>query len=154
MKQKLHNSGFARMYLWVGRVKFMAGLFFMAFAMLYFVLGFAAMGNAASLEMFTAIQMMLISFIIGILQQVLIPNDKLNQTRGILWIASSALLTIASGLLFQWFKGFPTWCAVVFFICTVLAMVAMLLEVHFELHRETRMLNENLKRYQNGELHK
>lgn len=148
MQEKFMNSGFARLYLWATKAKYTMGIFYIAFVFFYLLLGFISKGPAATLDFFTAFQMIFVCFAIGLLQQAILPAGKLSRTRCIAWMASGTAVTLLSGLLFRWFAQFPLWCAIVFPIVVLLGMGAIIVGYYIELHRETKALNHQLKQYQ------
>ncbi|MDL2324272.1 hypothetical protein LJC61_03860 [Ruminococcaceae bacterium OttesenSCG-928-A16] len=145
---RFKNSGFAKLYLWTTKAKYTMGIFFVAFVMFYLLFGLISDGPAISLDFFTAIQMVFACFFIGIAQQVILPVEKLNRTRCVLWVASGVLITLAFGLGFGWFRHFPRWCFIVFLLIMAAAMMAMILSYYLELHRETKRLNRGLTAFQ------
>lgn len=146
--EKFKNSGFAKLYLWTTKAKYTMGIFYVAFVMFYLLFGLVGDGPAITLDFFTAVQMVFACFFIGIVQQAILPVEKLNRIRCVLWIVSGVLITLAFSLGFGWFSAFPTWCFIVFLLITAAAMVAMLLSYYLELHRETRRLNRGLAQFQ------
>ena len=52
MKSKAEESRFTRLYLWMGSAKINMGLFFVAFVLMYFLLGLICEGLRATLDVF------------------------------------------------------------------------------------------------------
>ena len=148
MQGKFGDTGFARLYLWSASAKYTMGIFFLVFVFLYLFLDFVSAGPAATLDFLTALQMALASLLIGLGRQGIVPVHRLTRLRGILWVALSAVITVAFGLIFGWFAAFPRWCFPVFLAIIVVCGAAALLGHLFELHRETRQLNRQLEQYQ------
>lgn len=146
--EEFKNSGFAKLYLWTTKAKYTMGIFYVAFVMFYLLFGLISEGPAVTLDFYTAIQMVFACFFIGIVQQAILPVEKLSRPRCILWIISGVLVTLAFSLVFGWFRPFPLWCFIVFLVLTAAAMVAMLLSYYLELHRETKRLNRGLAQFQ------
>lgn len=146
--EKFKNSGFAKLYLWTTKAKYTMGIFYVAFVMFYLLFGLLGDGPAVTLDFFTAIQMLFACFFIGIVKQAVLPVEKLNRPRCVLWVVSGVLITLAFSLVFKWFQSFPRWCFIVFLLFVAVAMVAMLLGYYLELHRETKRLNRGLAQFQ------
>lgn len=150
--EKIKNSGFARLYLWTAKAKYTMGIFFVAFVFVYLLFGLISEGPAVTLDFFTAVQMVFACFFIGILQQAILPVEKLSRSRCILWVASGVAVTLVFSLVFKWFAQFPLWCFIVFTVFIAIGMVAMIAGYYLELHRETKRLNRSLEQYQKRNL--
>ena len=148
MQGKFGDTGFARLYLWSASAKYTMGIYFLVFVFLYLFLGFASAGPAATLDFFTAMQMAVASLLIGLGRQGIVPGHRLTRPRGILWMVLSIVVTVAFGLVFEWFSAFPGWCLPAFLAIVTLCGAAALLGQFFELYRETRQLNRQLEQYQ------
>lgn len=148
IKEQLRNSGFARLYLWTTKAKYTMGIFFVMHVLIYLLLGLLAEGAAITLDFFTAFQMMFSCFSIGVLQQVLLPAEKLSRARCALWVGSGVAVPLLFNLVFGWFQPFPRWCLLVFLLFTALGMMAMIVAYYLQLHRETKHLNQRLEQYQ------
>lgn len=147
--EKWKNSGMARLFLWMVKAKYTMGIFFVVFVIFYLLFGLVASGQVIMLDFFTAVQMVFACFFIGILQQAVLPVEKLSRTRCIVWVASGVAVTILFSLVFGWFKRFPVWCHILFAVVIALGMIAMIAGYYLELHKETKRLNRNLERFQN-----
>jgi hypothetical protein len=148
MKNNFVNSGFARLYTWMTKAKYTMGIFFVLFVVIYLFFGIIIKEITDSLNFFTAIQMLIVCFLIGVMQQVIIPIDKLSPLRCAAWIASGAVITVLFELVFRWFNLFPAWCFPVFTIILVIGMLFVVLADYLELQRETKNLNRNLEKFQ------
>lgn len=148
-KNDFSNSGFAHLYTWMAKAKYTMGIFFVVYVVLYLFFGILIKGVNFSLDFLTAIQMVFACLFIGILQQVIIPSNKVSTKRCAIWVASGAIITILFELTFKWFKLLPDWCFPVFTIVIVLAMLMVVLGDYLELRRETKDLNRKLERFQN-----
>ncbi|MDL2293678.1 DUF3021 family protein [Ruminococcaceae bacterium OttesenSCG-928-D13] len=146
--EKLKYSGFARLYLWTTKAKYTMGIFFLMHVLVYLLLGLLNEGAAVTLDFFTAVQMMFACFFIGILQQWILPVEKLSRARCVLWVVSGVAVTLVFNLVFGWFRPFPLWCLILFLLLTALGMVAMILGYYLQLHQETKHLNRRLEQYQ------
>lgn len=148
MNNNFSNSGFARLYLWTAKAKYTMGIFFLAFVLLYLFLGLIAVETAVTLDLLTAIEMMFVGFFIGLLQQAIIPKDKLSRPRCALWIVSGTLIALVFSLVFRWFDSFPLWCFFSFLLLPAVGMGALILAYYLDLNRETKLLNRELERFQ------
>lgn len=148
MRDNFKNSGFARLYLWTAKAKYTMGIFFLAYVLLYLFLGLIGSEADVTLDLLTAIEMMFACFFIGLLQQAIVPKEKLSYARGALWIVSGVLIALVFSLLFGWFEGFPLWCFLLFLGLPAVGMVALILAHYFDLNRETKQLNRELERFQ------
>lgn len=146
--EKLKNSGFAQLYLWTTKAKYTMGIFFVVYVFVYLLLGVLCDGATATLNFFTAVQMIFACLFIGLLQQAILPVEKLSRTRCVLWVASGVALTLLFSLVFGWFRPFPLWCLIVFLLVMAMGMTAMIAGYYLELHRETKRLNRSLEQYQ------
>ena len=144
------NSGYARLFAWVAKAKLTMGLFFSVHVILFLLLGLLIKGTAITLDFFTALEMMIACFLIGILQQLILPMEKHRRGRGALWIISGAFITLLFGLVFQWFRAFPAWCFPAFVIAILIGMLLVILSDHLELHNETKQLNHKLAQFQSS----
>lgn len=150
MKTQFSDSGYGKFFLWVSKAKFTMGVFYVAYTMVYLFFGLLAQGPSIALGLLPAIEMLLACFLIGIAQQIILPVDKLNKTRCVLWVAVGFVITLGFSLGFGWFKQFPGWCLPVFILVLVLGMAAATVSYYLELHRETRLLNRKLQQFQNN----
>lgn len=148
MNQKKENT-FSKVYLWVAEAKTIMGLFFVAFIFVYFLMGAIVKGLDVTLDLLTAIQMIAVCFFIGILKQIFLPFSSLNKAGGLLWLLTGTVIVIAFSLIFGWFKTFPLWCLIVFFIFVFFGIGAMIVYSDLRLKRETKMLNEKLDIFKN-----
>ncbi|MDL2293514.1 DUF3021 domain-containing protein [Ruminococcaceae bacterium OttesenSCG-928-D13] len=149
--ERLKNSGFARMYLWTTKAKYTMGIFFIVHVLGYLLLGLLGLlgdGAAVTLDFFTAVQMMFACYLIGVLQQWILPAEKLSRARCVLWGVSGVAATLVFNLVFGWFRSFPTWYLILFLLFVALGMVAIILGYYLQLHRETKHLNRRLEQYQ------
>ena len=149
MKKDFVNSGFARLYTWMTKAKYTMGIFFALYVVFYLFFGIIIKDMNVSLNFFTAVQMLFTCLLIGIMQQIFIPLDKISLIRCAAWIASGTVITVLAELMFRWFSLFPAWCFPVFTVFMILGMLFMVLAVYLELHRETKSLNRNLEIFQN-----
>ncbi|NLX64188.1 MAG: hypothetical protein GX022_05360 [Clostridiaceae bacterium] len=124
------------------------GILFALYVVVYLFFGIVIKEIDVSLNFFTAVQMLFTCLIIGIMQQIFIPLDKISPLRCAVWIASGAVITVLSELVFRWFRLFPAWCFPVFTVFMILGMLFMVLAIYLELHRETKNLNHNLEKFQ------
>lgn len=147
-RERLENSGFARLYLWTTKAKHTMGIFFVVFVVFFLLLGLISEGPAVTLNFVTAIEMVFASFFIGLVQQAVLPVEKLSRGRCMLWIVSGVLITLAFSLAFGWFVALPPWCLLTFLLITALAMLAMILSYYLELRHMTRRLNRGLEQFQ------
>lgn len=149
-KNSFENSGFARLYTWITKAKFTMGIFFMMHVILFLFFGLIINGTKVSLDFYSALEMLIACFLIGLLQQAVIPQEKFTRIRCTLWIISSAFITLLFGLVFQWFRLFPAWCFPVFIAFEVIGMLFMILSYYLELNRETKYLNRKLDQFRSG----
>ncbi len=149
MKTKFEDTGYGKMYLWVTKAKLTMGVFYAAFTMVYLLLGLTTKDPAITLGFWTAFEMMMVSFVIGIIQQIILPTEKYSTSRGAVWVVLGLIITLAASLLFGWFNQFPGWCLPVFLLVFAIGMVAMLVSCYLELQRETKLLNQGLSAFQN-----
>lgn len=148
MQEKLKNSRFALLYLWMAKAKYTMGIFYVFIIFFYLFFGAISVPETVTLDLPTSIEMLFACFFIGLMQQIIMRPEKLTVSRCLLWIGSGALITIVFSLGFNWFNGFPSWCLPLFWICMIIAMAAVLLNLYFELHNETRRLNKQLEHFQ------
>jgi len=148
MKKDFANSGFARLFTWMAKAKYSMGILFVLYVVIYLFFGIVIKEINVSLNFFTAIQMLFTCLLIGIMQQILIPSDKISMLRCAVWITSGAVVTVLSELVFKWFSLFPAWCFPAFIVFMILGMLFMVLAFYLELHRETKSLNRNLEKFQ------
>lgn len=148
MDNNFTNSGFARLYVWTAKAKYTMGIFFLAYVLLYLFLGFIGVEADITLDLRTAIEMLFACFAIGLLQQAIIPVEKLSRSRCTLWIVSGILVTLIFSLVFGWFLDFPLWCFVLFLLLLALGMGALILAYYLDLNHETKRLNRELKQFQ------
>lgn len=149
-KNNFWDSGFARLYTWVAKAKFTMGIFFTMYVMLFLFFALITKGITVSMNFFTALEMVFVCFLIGLLQQAVIPSDKFTRVRCALWVVSGALITLLFGLIFQWFKSFPVWCFPVFNVFAVIGMLLMVISYYLELQMETKHLNRKLEQFRNN----
>lgn len=143
MEQKKENI-FARIYLWVAESKTIMGLFFVAFVFVYFFMGAIVKGLDVTLDLLTTIEMIGVCFAIGILKQIFLPFSSLSRIGGALWLITGTAIAVVFSLVFGWFKEFPLWCLIVFFVFVFFGIGAMLIYTNLRLERETKMLNKKL----------
>lgn len=148
MRSKFEDTGFARVYLWTAKAKYTMGILYLACTLVYLFFGAVSKGEKSTLDFFTAIEMMFCCFFIGIAQQGIVPMDKLTKPRCAVWIAAGFFISLAFSLLSGWFSAFPLWCLILFHALLALSMAALLLGHFIELHRETKILNQQLEKYQ------
>ena len=146
MKDRINQSPFAKLYVWVSKAKYTMGIFFVAFLFMYFFLGCLAEGPAFSLDVFTAIQMLFACFFIGIAQQILLPDHTLSPGRLLAWLLISLAISVSFSALFSWFEHL--WQLLFFQLIPVFGILALALGYYWELRQETRMLNDQLSRFQ------
>jgi len=149
-KNGFENSGFARLFAWITKAKFTSGIFFMMHVILFLFFGLITNGTKVSLDFYTAFEMLIACFFIGLLQQAVIPQEKFTRVRCALWIVSVTFITLLFGLVFQWFRLFPAWCFPVFIVSEVIGMLFMILSYYLELNRETKYLNRKLDQFRSG----
>lgn len=149
-ENSFENSGYARLFAWMSKAKFTMGLFFAVYVVLFLLFGFLNEGTTITLDFFTALEMIIACFLIGVLQQFILPVDKQNNVRKALWVISGAFITLLFGLVFQWFKAFPLWCFPAFVAVIVIGMLGVILNDHLELHNETKQLNRKLAQFQSN----
>ena len=154
MNDTFKNSGLARLYLWVTKAKYTMGIFFVAFVVVYLFFGLVSERALVTLDFFTALEMIFACFFIGLLQQIIIPMDRLNRSRCALWIVSGVLIALIFSLFFGWFEGFPLWCFILFVIFIAMGMGAVILGYYLDLNRETQRLNRGLEQFQKQKLKK
>ncbi len=148
MEQSFSNSVFARLYTWMARAKYTMGIFFVVFVVVYLLFGLVAVPGAVTLDFFNALQMAVCCLFVGIVQQAIVPPDKLAKVRVAVWITTGTFITLAFCLVSGWFTAFPLWCFVGFLVIAALGMVGVALGFYFDLHRETRRLNRQLAKFQ------
>jgi hypothetical protein len=136
-----------RYYLFIYEAKTTSGVYFLAFSVLYLFLGLAV-PEKITIDLFTAIQMMIACFLIGFSQHIIIPYEKVTVKRAFIWMVFSIIVTFGFSLGFAWFVGFPKWCAVVFYTFMIWGFAMMWLAVKWYSEKENKKLNENLKAYQ------
>ncbi len=139
---------FADLYLFAYSSKSTMAIYYVAFVLVYLFLGKISMETDVVLEFRTAIEMIIACMLIGFGQGLIVPVERLNLIRSAAWLAWSSAVTIGFMLAFNWFDGFPPWCGIAFSIFMILAFAALLLGLLFDYRRETRRLNEHLKKYQ------
>lgn len=144
---KLKDSEFVRVYVWMTKAKYTMGIFFVAFVFVYLLFGWISEGPTVTLDLFTSIQMLFACFFIGVMQQAILPLDKLSRVRGICWVLSGVLIMLVFSLIFGWFEQLPLWCFIVFVVFIAAGMAAMIVGYYLELHRETKRLNRGLERF-------
>lgn len=147
---RFKNGRVAKIYIWGAKAMEVMGLLFTAYVIFYLFLGIFAEPGFSGLDFFTAIQMAFAGFFMGMIRQAVIPSGVLNRRRGVLWMVSGEILTVGFSLFFGWFKGFPLWCALVFWGLMAAGFAGMILEYFFELHQETVVLNRKLEQFQSG----
>ncbi|MDL2318643.1 hypothetical protein LJC74_06165 [Eubacteriales bacterium OttesenSCG-928-A19] len=144
---KLKDSKFARVYVWMAKAKYTMGILFVAFVFVYLFFGWISEGPMVTLDLFTSVQMLIACFLIGVLQQAILPAAKLSRVRGICWVLSGVLITLVFSLVFGWFDQLPLWCFIVFVVFIAIGMAAMIVGYYLELHRETKRLNRGLEQF-------
>lgn len=147
---EFQRGKFAKVCMWFTKAKEVMGLMFTAYVFFYLFFGLFADPGFQELNLFTCLQMAFAGFFVGLLRQALIPLGVLNRIRAAIWVASSAAITVGFSLFFQWFQGFPAWCAPVFWALMAFGFSFMIMEYSFELHRETTVLNQRLEQFQSG----
>lgn len=148
MKDKINNSRFALLYIWMTKAKYTMGIFYTAFVLFYLFFGEFFASPKISLDFAVAIEMCFACFFIGLAQQALISVNKLSGKRCMLWVVIGSIITLLFSVVFRWFEGFPFWCFILFHVLAVLSMAAMLISYYFELHQETQKLNQYLEVFQ------
>ena len=149
MENQIQYSRFAKLYVWFGRAKYTMGLFTATFALFYLFFGYICEGPAIKLDFLTFFQMTLVCFIIGVIQQAIIPSGALTRGRAILWSVLCIAIIQGFCLICGWFEAFPLWCLVAFIVCTAICFPAMIVMYYFELFYETKQLNRCLEQFQN-----
>lgn len=147
MKQE-KNGMFTELYLFAYGSKSTMALYYMAFVLLYLILGKVSMQTSVSLDFATALQMMVVCVLIGFGQRIIVPVKRFGMMRCAVWVTWATLVTVGAVLVFKWFDGFPAWCGVLFCALMMFAFAALVLGLLFDSQRETRKLNEHLKIYQ------
>ncbi|MEA4921428.1 MAG: hypothetical protein VB078_10995 [Clostridiaceae bacterium] len=150
MQEKFKNSRFALLYIWMAKAKYTMGIFYVFIVFFYLVFGAISVAQTVTLDLPTSMEMLFACFFIGLTQQIIMAPEHLTAARSLLWIGSGALITAVFSVGFKWFEGFPSWCLPLFMVCMVIAMAAVLLNIYFQLHNETRMLNKQLEHFQNN----
>ncbi len=74
-----------RYYLFIYEAKTTSGVYFLAFSVLYLFLGLAV-PERITIDLFTAIQMMIACFLIGFSQHIIIPYEKVTVKRAFIWL--------------------------------------------------------------------
>ncbi|MEL7610380.1 MAG: hypothetical protein AAGU74_12885 [Bacillota bacterium] len=148
MQQEIPQSRYTRFYVWMVKAKTTMGLLFTAFVFIYLLFGFVREGSTATLDLITALEMVFACFFIGLGQQIVLPSEKLTRMRCALWILIGMVVTLAFSLVFNWFALFPPWCVFLYTVFIAFGMLAMIVNNHLELGRETRRLNRLLEQFQ------
>lgn len=149
MQNQQCESMFNRIYLWMTVAKMTMGIFFVLYVFTYLLLGLISEGMDVLLDFWTAFQMMLAAFFVGIMQQILLSGrDNFTKLRISIWILSGTAITLGFTAIFHWFDEFPLWCSVLFIGFTAVAMVMMVWNIHLQFRRETRLLNKQLELFQ------
>lgn len=146
--ETMKNSRFAKLFLWMVKAKYTMGIFYVVFILFYLFFGLVSEGPSVMMDLFTALQMLFACFFIGVLQQAILPVEKLSHFRGVMWVASGVAVTLLFSFTFGWFVRFPLWCLILFVLFVAIGMVAMIVGYYLELHRETKRLNRSLEHYQ------
>jgi hypothetical protein len=147
MHNKFQDTSFALLYLWMAKAKYIMGILYLAYTLMYLMLGLMA-GVSMTLDLFTAIQMLFAAFFIGIAKQAILPKNNLTKLRSALWVASATAISLLFNFIFKWYAPFPAWCFIVFLVASVMGMMALLLSYYLELHQETKALNLHLENFQ------
>ncbi len=146
--ENFKNSSFARLYLWTTKAKYTMGIFFVAFTLVYLLFGIIFKEPSIVLTFYTAVQMMFACYAIGLLQQIVLPVEKLSFTRCCIWVLSGVATTLMFNFVFGWYDFLPAWCFFTFLLVLAMGMIAMIAGYYLELHRETKFLNRSLEEYQ------
>lgn len=143
-------GSFAEIYLFSYGAKRIMGIYFLTFALVYLILGKIGTASDVTLDLWTALQMMVACMLIGYGQELIVPVARLSVKRAAWWMLWAVGVTIGSVLVWGWFDGFPPWCGIVFCVLMTLGLAALLLGLLYDSRRETRQLNEHLKAYQDN----
>ena len=143
-------SGFKRFYLFGMNAKFYMGIYFAA--IVFLVGGITAIFGGDSLSLWTLLGIFAVSMIVGFTQEGFLGGESYDAgiftRRTVVWLALSTLLVTAAAKWLDWFGGLPGWCVPLLGVFIAAGFVAMLLGQSWEQEKETRLLNEGLKRYQ------
>lgn len=143
-------SSFRKLYVWAMNVKLFMALYFVALAVLMGLL--VAVTGGDSLKLLTLAEMLLLSILIAVLQNVWLP-DSIDYSKGVLfgrsvlWLCVSTALTLISSLLFGWFAGFPAWCPYALSALMVAGLFAILQGLKYEQEADTVHLNDDLRKF-------
>ena len=138
------------LYVWAMNIKLFMALYFV---LLVFLLGLlVAFSGGDSLKLLTLLEMLLLSAVIAMLQNVWL-KDSTDYSKGlffgqsVLWVSVSMVLTLAAALVFGWFAGMPAWCPYALMLFMGAGLIAMLVGLKFEQDADTVHLNEDLNRF-------
>lgn len=148
MLKKLNESWFPRLYLWAAKAKFPMGLLFAYCVFAYLILGALSGIDGIGVGFFMALQMVFACFFVGVLQQLVIPENNFTKPRYILWVISGTAIITAFALIFKWFEEMPGWCLFLFIFFVILALLALVYSYYLELKQETKLLNSQLEKFQ------
>lgn len=145
--KKNYGGGFASLYLFSYEAKNTAALYFLASVIVYLGLG-KITNSSDSLNVWTALQMVIACSLIGFSQKLIVPLEKLDIKRSIIWIVLSSTIVISFALGFNWFGAFPLWCTILYCVVLVIGFAMLTIGLLFDSKRETQKLDAALKAYQ------
>lgn len=114
-----------------------------------------AMGGR-SIEILTLLQMLLVSLAVALLESLIFPTDREFPRRAlagrtVAWALLCNLGFLGGALLFDWFAGIPVWAGVLLVVFLEAGLFAMWVGLHVALRRDTKRLNDSLRRYQDSQ---
>lgn len=144
----MKQGAFEKFYLLGYESKGVAGLYFSAFVLLYFLLGGITVGTDISLGFWHCIQMAIACIFIGVCQRIIIPRELLSVGRCLIWGACASVITVGFAVGFGWYDVFPLWCGIMFCVVMPVGYMALWPAFYWQSKRETQQLNEKLKAFQ------
>ncbi|HHY83709.1 MAG TPA: hypothetical protein GX505_13680 [Clostridiales bacterium] len=137
----------SEIYLLMYELKSTVGIYFMAFVFFYLFYGVFDNTISQTLDFWTVIQMFSACMLIGFGQGLFQLRKYFTIPRILLWGLMSMIVTIGFSEFFNWFDSYPVWYRIVFYSIILISFVLMLLTLYWQLQKETKNLNEALRKY-------
>ena len=142
---------FNRFYLWGVDTKYRMGLYFSA-AVFFKGLVNALLGDW-TVNTIVLLEMLLACFAFACMETALFPHGKnllAEKKRVALWAVLANVIFIGCAWGLNWFPGIPLWGGLVLILVLEYALAAMWYALWLNAKRDTAVLNQGLRRFQEG----
>ena len=145
-------SEFKKFYVFAMNAKFYMAIYFVA--TLFIVSIVTLIFGGESVSILTLFEMLFVNMVSGFLQAIMLKEGTdyskgIFFGRSILWLIISVGITTLTAVLFGWFKGYPSYCILIFILFMLFGFCTMLYGLKFEQDADTVHLNSQLDQYKN-----